>query len=754
MPDLGRDLPIAFIVGFLALAMAVARKRRAAQTAQRQGGGMAGGTPPGTGHLTALAPSVQRSLSAALHGVEGRLARALRRTPSAVTSGGARAAHVMAVLEQVSLEIGLPYSLAGATRLLVEGAETMELVVEAPRLPTARLDAAVGHLATKLGVAASAASSVERDGLPLITLTVKSAHMAAPAEVRPHPAPLLVPLGTTASGAVLHLHVGRTGGLLVGGGGQSLVATLLAGIVYQAPPDALRLLVASDDDELRKALPQLEHLDAPPADARDPRAVANLIAQAYTLVLERYERHGAATTAASAAPAAPAAPCLLVLAGLESLDDEALDRLDAVAHTGPVCGVHLIATTGDPAALAANGLLALFRTRLARRLAPEESRLLCPDADVDLTPNAPHEVLLHGLGAPRKLTAFTLTPPEVREVFATVAAATLPPLPAFMPPPVPAPPPATPSPGPVDAVLGASDGRDDADASPGADAVVDDVDDGDDGDGNAVSPSASDPSVTAMPGGPLVRIDLLGGITVCVHGQPINILPRERSLLTALAVMGPRPVRRPDLIEALFSDEADGGNTLSHALSDLRAALRKGGLSREQAGSVVLKTGGGYHLHPDLVEVDLWQFDALLREAEGLDEAEAGPVRARAFALYHGGLCGGEALDFLEEHSYRWMKRVGPAMYSLADHYRDAGDLKSALHWTRRLLADEPCDDHANQLLLNLLADAGDAEGLDAHMQQMREHFAANKLKVDAYTVRLYEQLRRKLAGEATTKAG
>ena len=693
--------------------------------------------------------------------------RALRRTPAA-TTGGARTAHVVAALERVGREAGVPYSLANATRLVVEGAEALDLVVEATRLRAPQVADVAQRLGAALGVPVTAAGAVERDGTPLVTLTVKAATLIAPAEVRPHPAPLLVPLGATAEGVVIHLNLGRTGGLLVAGGGQALAATLLASAVYQAPPDALRLLVASDDDELRKTLPQLDHLDAPPADARDPHAVAALIAQAHTLVLDRYERYGAPAT-----PPIPLAPCLLMLAGIEGLDDAALDRLDAVAHTGPVCGVHLLATTGDPAALAASGMLALFRTRLARRLASADNALVCPDTDAGTL--GPHEVVLSGFGPPRRLRAFTLTPPEVREVCATVAAAAVPvPSPAAptLAPSPPAPPSHVPASEPptesrveqgTPAVQPASMEGDDT-AGPAARAgdvsVVEDgaEDDAEDVDAvgaedDAAAASAASATTTSA-AGPPVRLDLLGGTLVSVHDQPITILPRERSLLAALAVLGPRPTPRDDLIAALFADDADGGNTLSHALTDLRAALREAGLPRAQARDLVRKSSGGYLLNDDVVAVDLWRFDALLREAEGLDETEAGPLLAEAFALYHGPLCGGEALGFVEEHGYRWMRRVPSALYRLADSYREAGDLKAALHWTRRLLADEPCDDHANQLALNLLAEVGDAEGLDAHMAEMRAHYTAYKQKMDPYTLRLYEQLRRKLRGESETKVG
>lgn len=769
VPDLGRDLPAAFVLGFLALATFVAAARRRAR--RRGPGGIQTGQPRG-GRFGLLAPSVQQALRAALDGVEGRLVRALRRTP-ATTTGGARAVHVVATLEQVGRAAGVSYSLATATRLLVEGAETLEIVVEATRLRTTQKDDIAQRLGAALGVPVTVTGSVERDGTPLLTLTVKAATLTAPAEVRPHPAPLLVPLGATAEGAVVHVNLGRTGGLLVAGGGQALAATLLASAVYQAPPDTLRLLVASDDDELRKTLPQLDHLEAPPADARDPRAVAALIAQAHTLVLDRYERYGAPATATAGTAPAPPFPCLLVLAGIEGLDDAALDRLDAVAHTGPVCGVHLLATVSDPAALASSGMLPLFRTRLARRLAPADNALVCPDADAGTL--GPHEVVLSGLGPPQRLRGFMLTPPEVREVCATVAAATAPALPPAALTPAPGPPPApAPTPPPVSeppTESGAAQGIPAAPRTPAdgdgedtgdpaaregeAPPTEDNVEDVDAAVSSSSAPTASPSSAlsSASATGPPVRLDLLGGTLVSVQGQPITILPRERSLLAALAVLGPCPTPRDDLIAALFADDADGGNTLSHALTDLRAALREAGLPREQARDLVRKSSGGYLLNGDVVAVDLWRFDALLREAEGLDETEAGPLLAAAFALYHGPLCGGEALGFVEEHGYRWMRRVPAALYRLADSYREAGELKAALHWTRRLLADEPCDDHANQLALNLLAEVGDADGLDAHMAEMHAHYDAVKQKMDPYTLRLYEQLRRKLR-DASEKAG
>jgi len=764
IPDLGRDLPAAFVLGFLTMAAAVVTARR---RARRSGPGGQRTDRPWAGRLAGLAPSVQRALRAALGGADGRLARALRRVP--MPPAGARAAHVVATMERVGREAGVPYNLAGATRLLVEGAASLELVVAAPRLPAARVDDVARRLGAALGVPVSAARAVERDGTPVVTLTVETSTLAAPAEVHPHPAPLLVPVGATAEGAVVHLHLGHTGGLLVAGNGQALVATLLASTVYQAPPDALRLLVASDDDELRKALPQLDHLEAPPADARDPRAVAALIAQAHTLVLDRYEHHGVPAASSSVTLSAPdlPVPCLLVLAGIEGLDDATLDRLDAVAHTGPVCGVHLLATTSDPAALAASGMLALFRTRLARRLAPDDSRLVCPDADMSTL--GPQDVVLCGLGDRRQLRAFTLAPPEVREVFSTVAVATIPALPVVAPvpaPPAPPPPPAPTTPPQATTEPGTKPTQNGAPDSLAHDAAVvvpsvggetsadEDKDEEDEDEGDVAGTADATPSYAESPAGPSIHIELLGGPAIYVRGRPLAILPRERNLLAALAIMGPRPVPRVDLIEALFADDEDGGNTLSHALSDLRAALRAGGLPREQARDIVRRSSAGYALNGDLVDVDLWRFDALLRTAEGLDEAETGPVLADAFALYRGPLGGGEALDFLAEHGYRWMRGVPRALYRLADHYREAGDRKAALHWARRLLADEPCDDHANQLVLNLLAEMGDADGLEAHAEAMRAQYAARKQKIDPYTLRLHEQLRRKLRGDAESKAG
>jgi len=51
-----------------------------------------------------------------------------------------------------------------------------------------------------------------------------------------------------------------------------------------------------------------------------------------------------------------------------------------------------------------------------------DNGLVCPDADVSAL--GPQDVLLWRQSAVRRLRAFSLTPPDVREIFATVAAST------------------------------------------------------------------------------------------------------------------------------------------------------------------------------------------------------------------------------------------------------------------------------------------------------------------------------------------
>ncbi len=755
---------------------------------------------------------MRRAIEAVRSGVRGRLEAAV---DAAAARDGDGVAQVITLLEGAGAYVGLSESGAALIRTVTVAAATIGVVIAARGLSDETLVALTGRLGDVLGTPVRG-EKIAGANDPRARLTFNRAAVGAHGNAtsnppRSHPAPLLIPLGRTAEGADLYVNLARLGPVLIAGGARganTLVATLLTSALAQADPARLRLLVSSNDDELRGILPALEHLEAPPADARDVSAAAGIVAQAHTLVLERF-------AAGDVGPVGPA--YLVVLDTIEELraDPRALDRLDVICRNGRVCGVHVMATTSDPRALAEASLLEAFETRLARPLNPEESRLLYDDDSAARL--APDEALLRADTMDTvRLSPFTLPLPMVRAVVAHIAVALAPEqnneddLDA---------------PSPADVIVSSEGGKPTSPlrVAPPADqggvssrqtapdltglsdpsVAASDADRGDTAavdiaatrggtitDGTAVvaaepgrdgnAPRVSVPTdaaqsrpvaqpahdqrmassdcrepATAAAEEPTQFVDVcvLGGITVLARGAPVVMQPREQRLLAALAIMGPAPVRPDRLVEALFADDdpLTGQDKLQHSITDVRLVLKKAGVPVKRAG-VVRYTSAGYGLDAALVRADAHLFQDLLRRSETADARERGALLARAVELYKGDLCGDQELDWVEGYRYAWRKEYLEALYELALYYEQIEkDPLGALRVARRLAAEEPLQDHYHQMALEFIAAIGDLDALDRYYEEMRAAYAQCDTEIDGYTQALVERLRAQVERERRT---
>jgi len=801
--DVGRGLPLPLLLIVVPLLALVAlKRRRIASTAQA--------IPAHT--KARLVPSMRRAIEAVRGGVRGRLEAAV---DAAAARDGDGVAQVITLLEGAGAYVGLSESGAALIRTVTVAAATIGVVIAARGLSDETLVALTGRLGDVLGTPVRG-EKIAGANDPRARLTFNRAAVGAHGNAtsnppRSHPAPLLIPLGRTAEGADLYVNLARLGPVLIAGGARganTLVATLLTSALAQADPARLRLLVSSNDDELRGILPALEHLEAPPADARDVSAAAGIVAQAHTLVLERF-------AAGDVGPVGPA--YLVVLDTIEELraDPRALDRLDVICRNGRVCGVHVMATTSDPRALAEASLLEAFETRLARPLNPEESRLLYDDDSAARL--APDEALLRADTMDTvRLSPFTLPLPMVRAVVAHIAVALAPEqnneddLDA---------------PSPADVIVSSEGGKPTSPlrVTPPADqggvssrqtapdltglsdpsVAASDADRGDTAavdiaatrggtitDGTAVvaaepgrdgnAPRVSVPTdaaqsrpvaqpahdqrmassdcrepATAAAEEPTQFVDVcvLGGITVLARGAPVVMQPREQRLLAALAIMGPAPVRPDRLVEALFADDdpLTGQDKLQHSITDVRLVLKKAGVPVKRAG-VVRYTSAGYGLDAALVRADAHLFQDLLRRSETADARERGALLARAVELYKGDLCGDQELDWVEGYRYAWRKEYLEALYELALYYEQIEkDPLGALRVARRLAAEEPLQDHYHQMALEFIAAIGDLDALDRYYEEMRAAYAQCDTEIDGYTQALVERLRAQVERERRT---
>jgi len=692
----------------------------------------------------------------------------------------------VATLAACGADEGVPVDLAAATRRATEGAESLDLLVEARRLDPETLSRVAARLATALSTAATVADGtvVDADGTACRVITVRTASLVAPSSVTPHPAPLLIPLGRGAGNSVAHVNLARLEALLVAGeagGVHILVGTLLASVLAQASPTTLRLLVATADDEVRRALPAA-YLDAPPADPDDDAALAGIVTQAHDLVSARFV----------AGDVGVDGPRVLVL--LDKIERLAqaprvVDRLEAVCRNGRACGVHVVAATAAPAALAAAGLLPAFGARLARRLTEETSRAVWGDAraaalgDDEALLRAGPGPLLPGYADP--LLPFTLTPREVAQVLNTAAAAAIPEWPDGGGPPD----------GGDDAVprvTAAAAVVDDPDSGSGpatqeglavaasevSGPTSDALDVGDTSPSTPVSPTAevgfvasvgdaapaaveasASPATEATAAGvdgsaggmdgedvtePCILVQLFGETAVTVGDASVALYPRELRVLALLALEAPHPVAAETLAETLFPDRdsVKGIDAIQKAVGEIRAALRRAGASKHQVSAAIAWSTAGYALSLAHVDLDLVRFGRLVRLAGTASRQERGTLLAEAAAVAaRGDVCAGA--DMPEHRCEAWRKRVREALYELIEHYERVEKAPvAALHVAQRLARLDPYNNHYHQEVLNLLEKLRDDAGVEAHYRAMRHDYADADLPLDPYTQALMGKIR------------
>jgi len=234
--------------------------------------------------------------------------------------------------------------------------------------------------------------------------------------------------------------------------------------------------------------------------------------------------------------------------------------------------------------------------------------------------------------------------------------------------------------------------------------------------GHRTVTSASPAAIAACLGGlhvgSVVRIQLLGGISVETDGRPATgaaAQPRRLALLAAVACAGEAGIRRERLV-ALFwpdADEERGRAALKQALYALR---------RDLGGDSVIVGQQVLQLDPESAACDVVEFRAALA---------AGRLE-RAAELYGGPLLDGfrlpnaEAFDrWLEDERRGLARTYAETLDRLAAETTRRGDVVAAVRWWRALAAHDPLSAHAAVGLMEALAAAGD---VGAALRHARVH--------------------------------
>ncbi|MBI4754612.1 MAG: winged helix-turn-helix domain-containing protein [Betaproteobacteria bacterium] len=186
---------------------------------------------------------------------------------------------------------------------------------------------------------------------------------------------------------------------------------------------------------------------------------------------------------------------------------------------------------------------------------------------------------------------------------------------------------------------------------------------------------------------------------------------KSRSIFKYLVLHRERPVPREVLMDTFWpdSDEDSARNNLNTAIYGLRKVLRFGQI----AASCILFGNSAYQISPDVdIRVDAEDFQQHAQsgfelEARGKREAAVEQYRAAA-ALYHGGLLVEDRYDsWLNDARQYFHKTFTRLLDHLSRFYFDTGQYALCVATCEQALAEEPCNEAAQRMLMRCHAQSG-----------------------------------------------
>src|SRR5467141_2372367 len=199
----------------------------------------------------------------------------------------------------------------------------------------------------------------------------------------------------------------------------------------------------------------------------------------------------------------------------------------------------------------------------------------------------------------------------------------------------------------------------------------------------------------------MLILELLGTLSLRDETRPVPVAAQQKRPLGLLAMLGMsgRQGLARDRIEAYLWPESSGARA-QHALDQTVYAIRDALCS-----DVVLAAARELRLNPELVRVDVWEFEQAIR---------AGQWTA-AVGHYKGPLLDGfhfadshELESWIESNRSRLRLEYQKAIGFLANSSAEAGDHSQSVTWWRRLANSDPLSAGATKQLMLALAAAGD----------------------------------------------
>src|SRR2546425_671948 len=212
----------------------------------------------------------------------------------------------------------------------------------------------------------------------------------------------------------------------------------------------------------------------------------------------------------------------------------------------------------------------------------------------------------------------------------------------------------------------------------------------------------------------MLVLDLLGTLSLRNDTRPVPVAAQQRrplGLLAILGLAGGQGLSR-DRIEAYLWPESSGTRA-QHALDQTVYAIR-----HALGSDFILSTARELRLNPELVRVDVWEFEQAIR---------AGQWTA-AVGHYKGPLLDGfhfadshELESWIDTNRTRLRLEYQNAIEFLANLAAEASDHSQSVVWLRRLANSDPLSAGATKKLMLALAAAGDRAGAVKHARLYQE---------------------------------
>jgi len=241
----------------------------------------------------------------------------------------------------------------------------------------------------------------------------------------------------------------------------------------------------------------------------------------------------------------------------------------------------------------------------------------------------------------------------------------------------------------------------------------------------------------------LVTVQLLGPYRIWANGEEVatGLRSGARELL-AWYLLRPQGAHAETAIEAIWPDVTSdrGPQRFWNALGNLRSRLRGTGDCPDM--EVLAKAGALYRPQTQILDVDLWRFQAALGNAAAAnDPSSAMEHLQRAVASYQGDLLDGADYLWAEPAREDLHRRGLDAHLRLAELQAEAGSPEAALETLEHAIELDPLAEEAYRRLLTIQGGFHRTDAVRRTWRLLRGRLAELDLDPEPATVALYRRL-------------